>query len=78
MIDRSGQLWDYRPSEVMPWARIVVLRSDWGPDVADFVGAAVFHRVIYVDNHRQGDLLENLEHDQNRWENRPEYFRRFA
>lgn len=72
MIDRAGQLWDYRPAESMSWARIVVLRSN-------LKGTTVFHRVIYVDNHREGDLLENLEHESHyRWENRPQFFQRIA
>jgi hypothetical protein len=76
MIDRTGQLWDYRPVEGVSWARILILRSS---NERVFPNAGVFHRVVYCDNNRTGDLLENLDHDEhNRWENRPKFFKRIV
>jgi hypothetical protein len=54
MIARVGQLWDYRPAESMPWARLVVLKSD---SAHVFPGMGVFHhRVMHCDSGRIGDL----------------------
>lgn len=81
MIDRTGQLWDYRPGENFEWKRILVLRSDWGPHVADYVGAKIFHVCMFVATGKRTDLIENLEiGDKNakKWDNFPESFKRIA
>ncbi len=78
MIDRTGQLWEMRISKEHTWLRYVVVRSDWGPDILDYCGGVVYHKVVYLENLREGDVIENLEHHKNRWENRSDCFRRFV
>ncbi len=79
MISRAGQLWEYRPGETFSWRLIVVLKSEWGPDIADFVGAKIFHTAMYAREMRRTDLIENLEPPRpGRWEDLPDNFRRIA
>ncbi len=79
MIYRAGQLWEYRPGDTFEWRLIVILKSEWGPHVADFVGAEIFHVAMYVKEMRCTDLIENLEPPHpGRWEDLPNNFRRIA
>lgn len=78
MIDRTGQLWEYRPGETFEWRLVVIMRSDWGPHVADYVGGQIFHIAMYVKEQMRTDLVENLEHRMGRWELNSEHFRRVA
>jgi len=79
VIYRAGQLWEYRPGDTFEWRLIVILKSEWGPDVADYVGAQVFHIAMYVKEMLRTDLIENLEPPRpGRWEDMPGSFRRIA
>jgi hypothetical protein len=74
MIDRAGQLWEYRPSDTFKWRRVVVLRSDSEKNGRGFI----FHTCLYLKEKYRTDLVENLDHDEGRWENHSYSFRRIA
>jgi hypothetical protein len=78
MIDRTGQLWEYRPSDTFEWRLVVVIRSEWGPHVADYVGGQIFHTCMYVKELMRTDLIENREKKDNYWDNHSYCFRRVA